>query len=255
MHNVGFKKILVETLNNVGHPTRCPQPLNSVRLMVSYIVRCLHNDFFKPTLCKGGVPVTCVPLPTGNMGVAKPIHERWYRRLLQESKVLFCRVCGFQVRVWESYRTSKSFVRVWMCYRTHKSSGHCGTGVHNSQKFRAGTKSAVPVPRVLWHAAYRAYRSSGYGYEFPTKLTEVPGTGMRVSQNFEKFRVLWHGRTELTEVPDRYENAVPVPRVLWHGRIDLREVPDTSMNVVQNSQKFFVWVWMLYITHRSSGYG
>ena len=37
-HNVGFKKLLVETLNSVGHPTRCPQPLNSVRLMVSYIV-------------------------------------------------------------------------------------------------------------------------------------------------------------------------------------------------------------------------
>ena len=55
-----LKNILVETLNNVGHPTRCPQPLNSVRLMVSYIVQCLHNDFFKPTLCKGGVPATCV---------------------------------------------------------------------------------------------------------------------------------------------------------------------------------------------------
>ena len=30
-------------------PTRCPQPLNSVRLMVSYIVQCLHNDFLKLT--------------------------------------------------------------------------------------------------------------------------------------------------------------------------------------------------------------
>ena len=25
------------------------------------------------------------------------------------SKVIFCRICGFQVRVWESYRTSRSF--------------------------------------------------------------------------------------------------------------------------------------------------
>ena len=56
LHNVGFKNILVETLNNVGHPTRCPQSLNSVRLMVSYIVQCLHNYWFKPTLCNGGVP-------------------------------------------------------------------------------------------------------------------------------------------------------------------------------------------------------
>ena len=36
---------------------------------------------------------------------------------------------------------------------------------------------------------------------------------MKVLQNFQKFRVLWYGRTELTEVPGRYENAVPVPRV------------------------------------------
>ena len=77
---------------------------------------------------------------------------------------------------------------------------------------------------------------------------------MQVLQDFQKFRVLWHGRTELAEVPGRYKNAVPVPRVLWHGQ-DLTEVPGTGMNVVHNSQKFFVRVWMLYRTHRSSGYG
>ena len=54
LHIVGLKNILVETLHNVGHPTMCPKPLNSVRLMVPYIVQCLHNDFFKPTLCRGG---------------------------------------------------------------------------------------------------------------------------------------------------------------------------------------------------------
>ena len=89
---------------------------------------------------------------------------------------------------------------------------------------------------------YRTRRSSGYGYESLTELPEVSGTGMKVLQNFPKFRVLWHGRTELTELPGRYENAVPVPRVLWHGRTDLTEVPGTGMNVVQNSQKFFVRV-------------
>ena len=146
-------------------------------------------------------------------------------------------------------------VRVWKCYRTHRSSGYCGTGVQNSQKFWAGTKNAVPVPRVLWHGAYRTHRSSGYGYECHTELAEVPGTGMKVLQNFQKFRVLWHGRTELTEVPARYINAVPVPRVLWHGCTDLTEVPGMGMNVVQNSQKFSVRVWMLYRTHKSSGYG
>ena len=124
-----------------------------------------------------------------------------------------------------------------------------------SHKFRAGTKNAVPVTRVLWHGAYRTHRSFGYGYECPTELTEVAGTGMKVLQNFQKLRVLWHGRTELTEVPGRYKNAVPVPLVLWHGRTDLTEVPGTGMYVVQNSQEFFVRVWVLYRTHRSSGYG
>ena len=46
-----------------------------------------------------------------------------------------------------------------------------------------------------------------------TSLPESPGTGMKILQNFQKFRILWHGRTELTEVPGKYENAVPVPRV------------------------------------------
>ena len=137
-------------------------------------------------------------------------------------------------------------VRVWKRYRTHRSSGYCGAGVQNSQKFRAGKKNAVPVTRVLWHRAYRTHRSSRYGYECPTEFTEVPGTGMKVLQNSQKFWVLWHGRTEVTEVPGRYKKVVPVPRVLWHGRTDLSEVPGTGMNVVHKSQKFLVRVWILY---------
>ena len=75
-------------------------------------------------------------------------------------KFMFCRVCGFRVRVWESYRTSRS-------------SAYCGTGVHNLHKFRAVTNGAVPVPRVLWHGVYRTHKSSGYGYERPTELPEI----------------------------------------------------------------------------------
>lgn len=41
--------------SNVAKPTRCRQPLNSVRLMVCGIVRCLHIDCFTPTLYKGSV--------------------------------------------------------------------------------------------------------------------------------------------------------------------------------------------------------
>ena len=62
------------------------------------------------------------------------------------------------------------------------------------------------VPRVY---PYLGYCAEGLG-----ELTEVPGTGIKPLQNSQKFRVLRHGRTELTEVPGRYNNVVPVPRVL-----------------------------------------
>ena len=66
-------------------------------------------------------------------------------------------------------------VRVSKCYITSRISGYCGTGVRNSQQFRVGTESAVPVPLVSWHGC--------------TEFTEVPGTGRNVLQNFLKFRV------------------------------------------------------------------
>ena len=128
----------------------------------------------------------------------------------------FCRVCGFRVRVWGSYIQNFQKVRVLVrkCYKTSRISGYCGTGIQNSQKFWAGTKHAVPVPRVLWHGSHRTHRSSGYGYESLTGLPVVPGTGMKVLQYLQNFRVLWNGRTELPKVPGRYQHAVPVPRVL-----------------------------------------
>ena len=146
--------------------------------------------------------------------------------------------------------------RVWKCYRTHRNSGYCGTVIQNSQKFRAGTKTAVPVPRVLWHGADRTHRSSGYGHECPTETHISSGYGYEsLAERPEVPGIVAHGRTELTQVPGKYKNAAPLPRVLWHGRTHLTEVPGTGMIVVQNSQKFFARVWMLYRTHRSSRYG
>ena len=113
----------------------------------------------------------------------------------QKNRVMFCRVYGFRVRVWESYRTSRSF-------------GY-------------GYESVTELPEVpsIVARAYRTHRSSGRVrkvlYPYPgycgtgcTELTEVPdtginvyvtnrssGTGMKVLQNFQKFRVLWYGRT------------------------------------------------------------
>ena len=63
-----------------------------------------------------------------------------------------------------------------------------GTGMdvlQNSQKLRAGTKMLYPYPGYVARA-YRAYRSSGYGYECRTDLTEVPGTGMNDLHNVQK---------------------------------------------------------------------
>ena len=91
-------------------------------------------------------------------------------------EVTFCRVCGFRVRVWESYRTSRSF----------------GYGYGSVTKL-------TEVPGIVARA-YRTYRSSGRVqkvlYLYPgycgtgrTELTEVPGTGMNVVQNSQKFRV------------------------------------------------------------------
>ena len=91
------------------------------------------------------------------------------------------------MRILQNFK--KFRVRVRMSYRSSRNSGYYGTGVSNSQKFRAGTKHAVPVPRVLWPRAYRTFRSSRYGYECRTELLEVPGTGMNALQNLQKFFV------------------------------------------------------------------
>ena len=89
---------------------------------------------------------------------------------------------------YRSHRTLQKFrVRVRKCYRTHRNSGYCGTGAQNSHKFRAGIKSAVPVPRVLVARAYRASTSSGYGNECRSELAEVSGTSTNVLQNLQKF--------------------------------------------------------------------
>ena len=91
----------------------------------------------------------------------------------QFSTLKFSKVCGFRVRVWESYRTSR--VRVWKCYKTSRSSGFV------AQAYRTHTSSGR-VQNIM-------YPYPGYCGTDLTELTEVPGTGMKVLQNFQKFRV------------------------------------------------------------------
>ena len=95
------------------------------------------------------------------------------RRELCHSLTGVTRFSGKGMRILQNVQ--KFRVRVRMSYRTSRSSGYCGTGVRNSQKFRAGTKHAVPVPQVLWPRSYRTFRSSGYRHECRTELPEVPG--------------------------------------------------------------------------------
>ena len=140
------------------------------------------------------------------------------------NNVVFCRVCGFRVKVCKSYRTSRSFgyghgsVReltevpgiVARTYRNHRSSGKVQkcctwnpcfvtTSVQKSQKFRVR----------VWTCGN--YRSSGYGYECPTELREVlyrvlpgvktPGMVLHVPYRTQSFNIkyiywdmmFWHG--------------------------------------------------------------
>ena len=99
--------------------------------------------------------------------------------------------------------------------------------LHNFQKFQVlwhertelaevsgRYKHAVPVPRVFVAPAYRTSRSSGYGYECPTELTEVlrrvlpgvntPGMILCVPYRQKENRKFGYGcecRTEFTGVP------------------------------------------------------
>ena len=68
-------------------------------------------------------------------------------------------------------------------------------------------------------------------------------------QNSQKFRVLWHGRTKLTEVARAgIKMLYPYLRYLWHWCTKLTEVPGTGMKVVQNLHKFRARAWMSYRT-------
>ena len=128
---------------------------------------------------------------------------------LDEAMGVFQNFQKFRARVWKRYGTHRSSGIVARAYKTHRSSkrvqnmllypypGYCGTG----------GKELTAAPGTGTKLFQNFPRSSGCGYESLTELPEVPG-------------MLWHGRSELSEVPDRYEIAVPVLRVfvaVGHG--------------------------------------
>ena len=72
-----------------------------------------------------------------------------------------------------------------------RSTGYCGTGVHNSQKFRAGIKKLYPCPGYYGTGVQNSQKCRADEkllYPYPGFC----GTGV---QNLRKYRVLWHGRT------------------------------------------------------------
>ena len=82
-------------------------------------------------------------------------------------------------------KSQKFWVRVWGSYRTYRSSGYGPEVLQNSQKFR-----------VLWHGRAELtyvikiiYPYPGYLRHWRTELQEVPGSGMNVLQNLQKFFV------------------------------------------------------------------
>ena len=117
---------------------------------------------------------------------------------MKDFKVMFCRICGCRVRVWKSYRTSRSFGYRYGCVTeltevpglwhgrtelTELSGGYkkCCTrtpgilarGVQSLQKFR-----------VRVRMSYRTHRISGYGYESLAELPEVPGIVARAYRTY-----------------------------------------------------------------------
>ena len=109
------------------------------------------------------------------------------RRALCHSLTEFTEVPGKSIACLHNFQRFRA--RVQKCYRTHISSGHCCTGVQNSQKFWAGIKMMYPYPGYLWYWRTELTEVSGYGYYCRTELREVPGTGMNVLQNLHNFFV------------------------------------------------------------------
>ena len=88
---------------------------------------------------------------------------------------MLCRVCGFRVRVWESYRTSRSF-------------GYGYGSVTELTEVPGGHKNML-------------YPYPGYCGTGRTGLTEVPATGMNHAELTEVPGTGMKGLTELLEVP------------------------------------------------------
>ena len=111
-----------------------------------------------------------------------------------------------------------------------------------TEKFRAGTRNAVPVPRVLWHGTYRTHGSCGYGYGSLAQLPEVPGIVARAYRTYRSSGQVQKCCTRTSGILARSHRSYISCGYGYEFRTELTEVLCTGMDVVQNSQKFRVWV-------------
>ena len=82
----------------------------------------------------------------------------------------FCRACGFRVRIWKSYRTSKSF-------------GYGYESVTELPEVPGIVAQTYITPRSSGRVRKVLNPYPGYCGTGCIELTEVPGTGMNVLQN------------------------------------------------------------------------
>ena len=115
----------------------------------------------------------------------------------------------------------------------------------NENRAPRGCDKGIPVPQVLCNSL--------------TEVTEVPGKGREILQNLHKLRVRVQkcyrthrssgycdtGVQNSQKFRAGLKMVYPYPGYLWHGRTELTEVPGTGMNIVQTLLKFRVRVWML----------
>ena len=90
---------------------------------------------------------------------------------------MFCRVCEFRVRVWESYKTSRSFGYGY------------GSVTELTEVPGIVAQGRTELTEVPGGYKICYTRTPGIVARGVQNSTEVPGKGMNVLQNSQKFRV------------------------------------------------------------------
>ena len=167
----------------------------------------------------------------------------------QYFKIVFCRVCGFRIWVWKSYRTCRSSGYGYGCFTelTEVPGGYAKIapvsvpdGTRTPGCCCSHNNSSPPCRPWSQGRLQCLKRKNTSGGKKTKNIKTIIGTN-RIAQ------------TKITKVRSSY-----VTRVSCHGPTELEQVLGTGMNVVHNSHKnlhkFRVRVWMSCRSHRFPGY-